>query len=165
MFGCDFNCELVAFVVCKHFSFYVDVSFSVFNRVLVGKNDTLVVDFTDSYKEIIAAFKKFKGAVEDFSAVDANDLQVLQKELLFFNVFTKMDIDNYKNAILQGSNPALTTVVLDKVSKLLFRVSIDEIRRFRTALTKFNSTFKYLDNLFRMTSVELRFCFVYKQLR
>lgn len=51
------------------------------NRVLVGKNDTLVVDFTDSYKEIITAFKKFKGAVDDFSSIDVNDLPNQRKEL------------------------------------------------------------------------------------
>jgi type I restriction enzyme, R subunit len=126
------------------------------NRVLVGKNDTLVVDFTDSYKEIIAAFRKFKGSVEDFSSVDVNDLPTLQNELLSFNIFTKIDINDFKRAIIQTANPVQTTMILQRISNNLRKIPVNSFREFRSTLTKFNSTFRYLENLFRITSVELR---------
>ncbi len=126
------------------------------NRTLVGKNDTLVVDFTDSYKEIIAAFRKFKGAVDDFSGIDVHDLPNLQNELLSFALFTMLDVDDFKNAVLQESNPAATTIVLNQVAKNIVRLPILEFRSFKSLLNRFNNTFKYMDNLFRITSIELR---------
>jgi type I restriction enzyme R subunit len=126
------------------------------NRVLVGKTDTLVVDFADSYKEIIAAFRKFKGSVNDFSGVDIHELPRIQKELLAQNIFTKQDVEDFKKAIVQTSQPASTTVTMAKVKKNLDKLSIPEIREFRGMLNKFNDTFKYLDNLVKISDVELR---------
>lgn len=67
-----------------------------------------------------------------------------------------MDIDEFKKAVIQESNPARTTEILYSVYNRLARIPVNEFRNFRSTLTKFNNTFKYLDNLFRITSVELR---------
>jgi type I restriction enzyme R subunit len=126
------------------------------NRVLVGKTDTLVVDFTDSYEKIIAAFKKFKGAVNDYSSIDINSMPLLKTEILNKNIFTLQDVSDFKNAIIQTASATSTSVIMKRVVKKIKRLEIIQIREFRGLLNKFNSTFKYLDNLVKITDMELR---------
>ncbi|MDD4110379.1 MAG: DEAD/DEAH box helicase family protein [Clostridia bacterium] len=127
------------------------------NRTLVGKTDTLVVDFTNSYKAIIAAFKKFKHVVNDYSGININELPLLYEEILKQNIFTKKDVDDFYNAITDAKNPSETSQILAKIQKKLNdEYNIQEIRDFRGLLNKFNDTFNYFDNLFKVTDAEVK---------
>jgi len=126
------------------------------NRILVGKTETLVVDFTHSYQAIIAAFQKFKREVNDYSSVDSLELPRLQKELLERDVFTKMDVEDFKKAIFQTNQTTSTSVVMLRVMNKVKKMSILELRDFRSLLNRFNGIFKYLDNLVKLTDEELK---------
>jgi len=126
------------------------------NRVLVGKTDTLVVDFTDSYEAIIAAFRKFKHEVNDYSEVDPHELPKLQKELLEWNIFSKMDVQDFKKAIYQSEQATGTGVVMLRVKKKVEKMPILELRNFRSLLNRFNNLFKYLDNLVKLSDEEMK---------
>ncbi len=126
------------------------------NRIFPGKNDTLTVDFTNSYKAIISAFKKFKTVVNDYSAIDVYELPRLYNKILQKGIFTKADVEEFNQAILQSASPVSTSEVMLRVKKKLDAFSIQEIREFRNQLNKFNDTFKYMDNLLKITDGELR---------
>lgn len=126
------------------------------NRVLVGKTDTLVVDFTNSYENIIAAFRKFKGAVNDYSAIDVRNLPLLKMEILSKNLFTTQDVSDFKAAIMEVESATSTSVVMNRVVKNIEKLDITEIREFRGLINKFNGTFKYLDNLVKISDMGLR---------
>ncbi|MFH0959258.1 MAG: DEAD/DEAH box helicase family protein [Pseudomonadota bacterium] len=126
------------------------------NRVLVGKTDTLVVDFTDSYEAIIAAFRKFKKEVNDYSGVDVRDLPRLQNELLGQGVFTKADVEDFERAIFHSDQATSAASVMLRVMKNVEKMQIAELRAFRSQLNRFNDTFKYMDNLFRISDKEMR---------
>ncbi len=126
------------------------------NRVLLGKNDTLVVDFTNSYENIIAAFRKFKGAVNDYSAIDVKSLPLLKMEILSKNLFTAQDVSDFKAAVMEIESATSTSVVMNRVVKNIKKLDITEIREFRGLLNKFNDTFKYLDNLVKISDTDLR---------
>ena len=111
------------------------------NRVLVGKTDTLVVDFTNSYENIIAAFRKFKGTVNDYSAIDVRNLPLLKMEILSKNLFTAQDVSDFKAAIMEVESATSASVVMNRVVKNIEKFDITEIREFRGLLNKFNSTF------------------------
>jgi type I restriction enzyme R subunit len=126
------------------------------DRVLVGKTDTFVVDFTDSYKAIIAAFRKFKKEVTDYSSVNVRDLPKLQNELLEQGIFTRADIEDFERAIFQSDQATSAASVMLRVMKNIEKMQIAELRSFRSLLNRFNDTFKYMDNLFRISDKEMR---------
>lgn len=126
------------------------------NRIFPNKKDTLVVDFTNSYKKIIKAFQKFKKDVNDYSEIDVKELPRLYYELLNMNVFTKKDISDFK--LISTSNKdmmELETLASRIENTLKKKYSVEERRLFRSNLNKFNQTFNYLNNLVEITDNEL----------
>ncbi len=104
----------------------------------------------------MAAFKKFKNEVRDYSEVDVKDLPRFYNEILKRNIFTKADVVEFNKAIRESTNPASASESMNRVKKRLEPRPIEEIREFRGLLNKFNDLFKYLDNLLRITDQELR---------
>ncbi len=127
------------------------------NRIYRNKNDTLTVDFTNSYKKIIKAFQKFKKEVNDYSGINVKELPELYNELLKQNVFTRKDSDGFKKAYLEGKDSIKLDNIASKVErKLNIKYLVDERRAFRSNLNKFNKTFNYLNNLVRINDDELK---------
>lgn len=124
------------------------------NRTLVGKTDTLVVDFTNSYEQIIRAFRKFKREVNDYSQTDIKELPRMKKDLLAENVFTMANVEAFKAAVLSNSPTAAPSAMLP-VIRNAEKMPILELRDFRSLLNRFNSTYKYLQNILRITDQEL----------
>lgn len=128
------------------------------NRIHPGKNDTLTVDFTNSYDEIIKAFKKYQKNVTSGKDVDPQDLFKLKEELLKRGVFTKEDIDEVNNlfeskkisdaAALSGKLSILKKIYTDKLDK-------DKKREFRTLLSRYIGLFNYIRALFTIPHKEL----------
>jgi len=127
------------------------------NRIYPNKNDTLTVDFTNSYKKIIKAFQKFKKEVSDYSEINVKELPELYNELLKKNVFTRKDIADFKSAYIEGKDVInLDNIASEVEKKLNSKFSLDERRAFRSNLNKFNNTFNYLNNLIRINDEELK---------
>jgi len=127
------------------------------NRIYPNKNDTLTVDFTNSYKNIIKAFHKFKKEVNDYTGVNVKELPDLYNELLKKNVFTRNDINDFKKAYIEGMDSIKLDNIASRVEKNLnSKYSIDERRTFRSNLNKFNKTFNYLNNLIKINDNELK---------
>jgi len=126
------------------------------NRIYPNKNSTLTVDFTNSYKQIIKAFKKFKSGVEDFSDINSYDLPILQKEIFDYNIFTLKDVDSFMKAYEEANQPAIENIfsrVQEIVNK---RYNELEKRKIRSQLTKFLKLFSYLDNIIRIEDSQTR---------
>lgn len=125
------------------------------NRTLVGKTDTLVVDFTDSYEPIISAFKKYKREVNDYYASDVRELPRIKKEILAENVFTLANVEAFKTAVYSADSPTATAAAMLPVLKNVEKMPILELRNFRSLLNRFNNTYKYLLNLVKIADQEL----------
>lgn len=117
------------------------------NRTFPSKMDTLVVDFTNSYKEIIKAFRKFKGNVEDFSDIDITDLPRLKKEILDYNIFTNKDVEDFRNAFANADQKIIDNIFSRIEESLNKKYKEPEKRLIRSKLNKFSKLFNYLDNL------------------
>ena len=127
------------------------------DRIYPNKNDTLTVDFTNSYKKIIKAFQKFKKEVSDYSEINVKELPELYNELLKKNAFTRKDIADFKLAYLEGEDSIkLDNIASEVEMKLNNKYSVEERRAFRSNLNKFSNTFNYLNNLIRITDEELK---------
>jgi type I restriction enzyme, R subunit len=127
------------------------------NRIFPNKTNTLVVDFTNSYKKIIKAFQKFKKDVKDFYCIDVKELPGIYNGLLKMNVFTKQDVSDFKE--ISTSNAGM--IKLEKLgskieTNLKKKYGVDERRLFRSDMNKFNQTFNYLNNLIEITDEELK---------
>jgi type I restriction enzyme R subunit len=124
------------------------------NRVYPGKkNDTLTVDFTNSYDKIIKAFKKYQSNVESHKEANPDDLYKIKDELLKRGIFTLEDVEdcirlfNSDNA----SDVAPLSVLLTKIKGILqAKADSDKQREFRTLLARYVSLFGFIRALFRL---------------
>ena len=128
------------------------------NRMMPGKSDTLVVDFTGSYKDIISAFNKFrKEKAFDFSGVNFRELQSLEAKILAVGIFSRQDVSNFMVAENKTSEMMKTK---EKIDKML----VEERQDFKSSINKFNEVFDYLNNLFRITDSDTQNFAVYIKL-
>ena len=128
------------------------------NRIHSGKVDTLTIDFTNSYDEIIKAFKKYQKNVISGKNANPDDLFKLKEELLKRGIFTKEDIVEvtvlFESAkpsdgvVLSGKLSALKSVYNDKLDK-------DKKREFRTLLSRYIGLFNYIRALFTISQKDL----------
>jgi type I restriction enzyme R subunit len=124
------------------------------NRVYPGKkNDTLTVDFTNSYDKIIKAFKKYQSNVESHKEANPDDLYKIKDELLKRGIFTLEDVEdcirlfNSDNA----SDVAPLSVLLTKIKGILqAKADGEKQREFRTLLARYVSLFGFIRALFRL---------------
>ncbi|MFV9614358.1 MAG: type I restriction enzyme subunit R domain-containing protein [Gammaproteobacteria bacterium] len=135
------------------------------NRKHPDKDDTLVVDFSNSYDKIIRAFRKFQNDVETHKDVDPNALSLIYQELLKRDVFTLADIDEC-NRLFNSENPSDAAPFAGLLADLKKRFEEkhkekDARREFRALLGKYINLFNYVRSLFRMPQDELTAFYVF----
>ena len=124
------------------------------NRKHPDKDDTLVVDFSNSYDKIISAFRKFQNDVETHKEVDPNALSLIYQELLKRDVFTLQDIKEcnrlYNSENLSDAAP-FAGLLADLKKRFEEKYKEKDTRReFRALLGKYINLFHYVRSLFRM---------------
>ena len=129
------------------------------NRKHPGKDDTLVVDFSNSYDKIIRAFKKFQDDVETHKEVDPNALSLIYQDLLKRDVFTLDDIQEC-NRLYNSDDSSDAAPFAGLLADLKKRFEEkynekDSRREFRMLLGRYISLYRYVQSLFRMPEDEL----------
>jgi type I restriction enzyme R subunit len=123
------------------------------NRIYPGKKfDTLTVDFTNSYDNIIKAFRKYQHNVESHKEANPDDLYKLKDELLKRGIFTMEDVEECVKFFNSedATNVVKISVLLSKVKGILeAKADADKRREFRTLLARYVSLFSYIKALFR----------------
>jgi len=130
------------------------------NRIYPDKEDTLVVDFTDSYDNIIKAFQKFQSDVVSQKNIDPDDLGKIYQDLLKRGLYTKADIKECvrlnvsekpeDTAALSGLMSGIKDVV-----KKRYETDKEKVREVRTLLGRFSSIYNYVKTIFRIGDEEL----------
>lgn len=122
------------------------------------KEDTLVVDFTDSYDEIIKAFRRFQGNVISKRDVNPDDLARIYNELLKKGVFTRGDVEEAIR-LLDSDDPSATAQLAGLMHrfKTTFKSKLEEEeqRVFRTLLGRYVHYFDFVKSLFVIPAQEL----------
>lgn len=123
------------------------------NRIHPDKEDTLTVDFTNSYDEIIKGFRKFQGNVEGHKEADPEDLYRLKDELLKRGIFTNEDVEDcirlFESPNTEDAAPL--AALLSKLKGILnAKFDTDKKGEFRTLLARYVSLFKYINALFHI---------------
>ena len=129
------------------------------NRKHPGKDDTLVVDFTQSYDNIIKAFRKFQDHVETHKEVDPNALSQIYQELLKRDVFTRKDIEDCIR-FYHSSDPSDSAPFAGLLAELKKKFEEkykdrEERREFRALLGRYVSLYRYIRTLFHLPLDEL----------
>jgi len=124
------------------------------NRIYPGKKtDTLTVDFTNSYDNIIKAFRKYQNNVESHKEANPDDLYKIKDELLKRGIFTLEDVEESMR-LFNSENPADVvplSVMFTKIKGILeAKADVDKRREFRTLLARYVSLFGFIRTLFRL---------------
>ncbi len=135
------------------------------NRKHPGKDNTLVVDFTKSYDNIVKAFRKFQNQVDTHKEVDPNVLSQIYQKLLKRNVFTRKDIEGC-NRLYQSTNPSNSAPfagLLAEIKKKFEEKYRDreERREFRALLGRYVSLYRYVRTLFHLPQDELNEFYIF----
>jgi type I restriction enzyme R subunit len=128
------------------------------NRMHSGKEDTLTVDFTDSYDEIIKAFRKYQNDISSHKEANPKDLFTLKDELLKKAVFTEEDVEECIRLFEspQASDGAALVALLIKLKNISeAKLEGDTHRQFRTLLARYVSLYGYIKTLFRIPQKEI----------
>ena len=130
------------------------------NRIYPDKEDTLVVDFTDSYDAIIKAFKKFQSNVVTQKDINPEDLGKIFQELLKRGIFTKADISACVayNASIKPEDSAAMAGLMSRIkisAEKKYESDKEELRKFRILLNRYIGLFDYIRTIFQVGEKEL----------
>ena len=124
------------------------------NRIYPGKKfDTLTVDFTNSYDNIIKAFRKYQSHVESHKEANPDDLFKIKDELLKRGIFTLEDVEDFTrlfNSENAQDNAPLSALLTKTKGILEAKCDLEKRLEFRTLLARYISLFAFIKSLFRL---------------
>ncbi|MBO3096818.1 DEAD/DEAH box helicase family protein [Gelidibacter pelagius] len=128
------------------------------NRMHPGKVDTLAIDFTNSYKQIIKAYKKYQKDVTSNKSSDPNQLHELKAALIKFEIFSEDDVTKLLELATSGDGknmPAIAGLTFRIKSNFESNLTREKRDEFRTLLGRYLGIFKYINALFNLRDKEL----------
>ncbi|MDB4028016.1 DEAD/DEAH box helicase family protein [Flavobacteriaceae bacterium] len=128
------------------------------NRMHKGKKDTLAIDFTGSYEQIMKAYKKYQKDVISTKTSDPNQLNELKTALLKFGIFTQEDVTQLVNLATSGDSknmPAIAGLTFKIKSKFESDLTKEKRDEFRTLMGRYLGIYKYINALFNLRDKEL----------
>lgn len=129
------------------------------NRMHQGKEDTLVVDFTGSYTQIMKAYSKYQKDVTSNKSSDPNQLNELISAMLQFGIFTQEDVDKIVELANSGetfNTPVLTGMIYQIKTRFDSNLTREKRDEFRTLMSRYLGIFKYINALFHLKSKNLQ---------
>lgn len=120
------------------------------NRSCEGKDEVVVVDFTNNAKEIVKAFKKYRqGTPFDPDEPDKETCVRLYTEIMSKKVFTQNDAKQVVSLVAGGNDPQAQSIVSALRVRFQDRIKDFEQRKaFVYLLAKFTKTFYFLHCFF-----------------
>lgn len=128
------------------------------NRIHPGKVDTLAIDFTGSYQQIMKAYKKYQKDVISTKTSDPNQLNELKAALLKFEIFTRKDVTQLVSLATSGDSknmPAIAGLTFKIKSKFESDLTREKRDEFRTLMGRYLGIYKYINALFNLRDKEL----------
>lgn len=128
------------------------------NRIHPGKVDTLAIDFTGSYDEIMKAYAKYQNDVTSNKSSDPNELYELKTALLKFEIFIRKDVTQLVELATSGQSknmPAIAGITFKIKTKFESDLTREKRDEFRTLLGRYMGIFKYINALFNLRDKEL----------
>ena len=126
------------------------------NRVMNGKNDTLIIDFVNETEDIKNAFQPYYQTIFLAEETDPNKLYDLQYQLKKHEVFSDDDIDEFSR-IFFNPNEELEKLqpILDKaVERWRFKHE-DEQEDFRSVLQKYVRLYGFISQIATFKDIDL----------
>ena len=128
------------------------------NRIHPNKKDTLAVDFTGSYEQIMKAYKYYQKTVVTNKTTDPNVLFEIKNVLLKFGVFTLLDVKEIIEHHESGLFNAMPKIAGRMTSlKGKFTTELDREKRdaFRTLMNRYLASFNYIKTFYKIPQKEL----------
>ena len=131
------------------------------NRICAGKNDTFVLDFVNTAKDIEDAFQPFYQETSLSQEVNVDLIYKLQKELHEYNIFSDNDIEAFSNiyysdkkqdSTMMGKMTSALKPVADRYNKL----AADERYNFRRQLRSYIKWYGYISQVCRMFDKDMQ---------
>jgi type I restriction enzyme R subunit len=132
------------------------------NRTTAGKTDTFVLDFANSVDEIKKAFEPFYESTTLGAATDPNKLFDLQNVLDAYHVYTKAQVVDFSDKIVQNVPIDQLHIILDAAAGI-FRTTLDEKQQddFREKCKSYVRLYLFLAQIVPFTNPYLERLYIF----
>lgn len=132
------------------------------NRTMIGKTNTVVIDFVNEAEEIQKGFQPYYQRTLLEEETDPNKLHVLEADLAEFRVYTKEDITEFCEVFFNPKEPQeRLQPILDRVVDVWKSKKEDEREDFRTILQAFIRLYGFVSQLITFEDIELEQLYVF----
>lgn len=128
------------------------------NRIHPDKVDTLVVDFTGSYEQIMKAYKKYQKNVTTHKTANPKALFELKDAILKYGVFTESDVNEIAELGKSGGSrnmPAIAGILFRIKENLKTSLDLEKRDKFRTLMNRYIGIFNYIQALYKIPNKDL----------
>lgn len=154
--GYDESLLHTMFVDKKLVKLHAVQTLSRLNRVMDGKNDTLIIDFVNEAEDIKNAFQPYYQTILLAEETDPNELYNLVYKLEKHEVFSNDDIDEFSNIFFDPAEELekLQPILDRAVERWKFKHE-DEQEDFRIALQKFVRLYGFISQIASFEDIDL----------
>ncbi|EOC2062525.1 type I restriction endonuclease subunit R [Campylobacter upsaliensis] len=125
------------------------------NRICKNKEDTCVLDFVNTHKEIGKSFSTFYGQTYLKEPSDIEKIFTLKSNLFEYGIYTQYELDSFVEAILQRQSEDRIHSKLDTMVKEYNAKSDDEKTEFYTKAKAYLREYSFLAQILPFNDTEL----------
>ncbi|EOG2478737.1 type I restriction endonuclease subunit R [Campylobacter upsaliensis] len=125
------------------------------NRICQNKEDTCVLDFVNTHKEIGKSFSTFYGQTYLKEPTNIDNIYTLKSELFDYGIYTQDELDDFAKAILDEQSEDKIHSKLDNMIKEYNAKSDDEKTKFYTKAKVYLREYSFLAQILPFNDIEL----------
>ena len=144
------------FVDKKLVNLHAVQTLSRLNRVMDGKEDTLIIDFVNEAEDIKKAFQPYYQTILLSEETDPNELYSLVYKLEKFDIYSVDDVEQFCKIFFNPSEPMeKLQPILDRAVEVWSFKHEEEQEDFRVTLQKFVRLYGFISQIVSFKDVEL----------
>lgn len=125
------------------------------NRICKNKEDTCVLDFVNTHKDIADAFNPFYEQTYLSEAMDQNKIFDLKTHLSEYEIYTSDEIESFAQAILKSEKENIIHSKLDIMADRFNQKGDDEKTEFYTKAKNYLKDYSFLAQVLPYEDIEL----------
>ena len=125
------------------------------NRICQNKEDTCVLDFVNTHKEIGKSFSTFYGQTYLKEPTNIDNIYTLKSELFDYGIYTQYELDDFAKAILDEQSEDKIHSKLDNMIKEYNAKSDDKKTEFYTKARVYLREYSFLAQILPFNDIEL----------
>ena len=133
------------------------------NRTMRGKEDTFVLDFTNTQEEIQRSFQPYYEATVLEDETDPNLIYTLKRQLDDFHVYQEREVEEFAKKFYQKTIPTLSILspILKPAVQRYEALEDNQKDEFKSLIHGFNRSYSFITQICRMFDKDMQKLYVF----